>query len=217
MGLKERLLALATADGNLGNLSNFVEVTGKAVSDQRGNLGSLGNLEKEGGEHKTAETATAGGENRLTRPLLNEVTKVTKVTALKTKVESGNLSPEREVTEVTGRLVPAGPVAPGDAGLEWTGEAEDVPPRAPEPDWRRPRPLPEGSLVSRLCAAGATVRTWSVGRGGQASIEAPAGIPADLVKEVEARGWRIIPGGLPNPEAEHDSWLAGVPIADLER
>jgi len=76
---------------------------------------------------------------------------------------------------------------------------------------------PSGSLVARLCAAGATVRTWSVGRGGQASIEAPAGIPADLLREVEARGWRIIPGGRANPEAEHDSWLAGVPIAELER
>ena len=58
---------------------------------------------------------------------------------------------------------------------------------------------PRGSLVARLCAAGATVRTWSVGRGGQASIEAPAGIPADLLHEVEARGWRIIPGGRANP------------------
>lgn len=82
-------------------------------------------------------------------------------------------------------------------------------------------PLPNapapGSLVARLVAAGATVRTWSVGRGGQASIEAPAGIPADLLREVEARGWRIIPGGRANPEAEHDSWLVGVPIVDLER
>ena len=84
-----------------------------------------------------------------------------------------------------------------------------------EPD---PRLVPpKGSLVARLCAAGATVRTWSVGRGGQASIEAPTGIPADLLREVEARGWAIIPGGRANPEAEHDSWLAGVPIADLER
>ena len=83
-----------------------------------------------------------------------------------------------------------------------------------EPD---PRLVPpKGSLVHRLCAAGATVRTWSVGRGGQASIEAPAGIPADLLSEVEARGWRIIPGGKANPEAEHDSWLAGVPIRELQ-
>jgi hypothetical protein len=74
-----------------------------------------------------------------------------------------------------------------------------------------------GSLVARLCAAGATVRTWSVGRGGKASIEAPAGISAELLREVEARGWRVIPGGRANPEAVHDSWLAGVPIADLER
>jgi hypothetical protein len=77
-------------------------------------------------------------------------------------------------------------------------------------------PPASGSLVGRLCAAGATVRTWSVGRGGEASIEAPAGIPADLLREVEARGWRIIPGGRANPEAVHDSWLAGVPVAELE-
>lgn len=42
------------------------------------------------------------------------------------------------------------------------GAAEDVPPaRHAEPDWWRPKPLPVGSLVQRLCAAGATVRTWS--------------------------------------------------------
>jgi hypothetical protein len=214
MGLKERLLALAAGDGNP---TNPPEVTGKDVLNQSGNPSNPGNPEKGDGGHETAETGTAGGENRLTRPLLNEVTKVTKVTALKTKAESGNPNAEREVTGVTGHRVPATPVAPGDAGVEWTGEAEDVAPHAPEPDWRRPRPLPEASLVARLCAAGATVRTWSNGRGGQASIEAPAGIPTDLLREVEARGWRIIPGGKPNPEAEHDSWLAGVPIADLQR
>ncbi len=83
-----------------------------------------------------------------------------------------------------------------------------------EPD---PRLVPpKGSLVHRLCTAGATVRTWSEGRGGKASIETPAGISAELVREVEARGWRIIPGGGANSEAEHDSWLAGVPIAELE-
>jgi hypothetical protein len=49
-----------------------------------------------------------------------------------------------------------------------------------------------------------------------AEIEAPPGIPTDLLHEVEARGWRIIPGGKANPEAEHDSWLAGVPIAELK-
>lgn len=68
----------------------------------------------------------------------------------------------------------------------------------------------------RLCAAGATVRTWSVGRGDEASIEAPAGISAELLREVKARGWRVIPGGRANPEAVHDSWLAGVPIAEFE-
>jgi hypothetical protein len=73
---------------------------------------------------------------------------------------------------------------------------------------------PQGSLVSRLCAAGATVRTW--GCGDRSQVELPAGISAELLREVEARGWRIIPGGRANPEAVHDSWLAGVPIAALE-
>lgn len=84
-----------------------------------------------------------------------------------------------------------------------------------EPDLRL-RP-PKGSLVARLCAAGATVRTYGTRDGATAAIEAPAGIPAELLREVETRGWRIIPGGKPNPEAEHDSWLADVPIADLSR
>ena len=79
-----------------------------------------------------------------------------------------------------------------------------------EPD---PRLLPpKGSLQSRLVAVGATVNTY----GKRASVRAPAGIPLELVREVEARGWAIIPGGKPNPEAEHDSWLAGVPIAELD-
>jgi hypothetical protein len=73
---------------------------------------------------------------------------------------------------------------------------------------------PRGSLVARLTAAGATVRTW--GGGDRSQVELPAGIPAELLREVEARGWRIIPGGRANPEAVHDSWLAGVPIAELE-
>ena len=73
---------------------------------------------------------------------------------------------------------------------------------------------PRGSLVARLTAAGATVRTW--GGGDRSQVELPAGISADLLREVEARGWRIIPGGRANPEAVHDSWLAGVPIAELE-
>ena len=114
-------------------------------------------------------------------------------------------------------LHPAGDVAlgaddPGDEGLEWAGEVEEMQAQPSEPDCWRPKPLPAGSLLARLCAAGATVRTY----GREASIEAPAGIPADLLHEVEARGWRIIPGGRANPEAEHDSWLAGVPIAELE-
>ena len=115
------------------------------------------------------------------------------------------------------RLAPAGDVAlgpddPGDDGLEWAGEVEDVPPATSERDWYRPKPLPAGSLVARLVAVGATINTY----GKRASVRAPAGIPAELVHEVQARGWAIIPGGKPNPEAEQDSWLAGVPIAELE-
>ena len=68
--------------------------------------------------------------------------------------------------------------------------------------------------MRRLAAAGATVREWD--GGDQSQVELPAGIPVDLLREVEARGWRIIPGGRANPEAEHDSWLAGVPIAEFE-
>ena len=71
---------------------------------------------------------------------------------------------------------------------------------------------PKGSLQARLVAVGATVNTY----GKRASVRAPAGIPSELVREVEARGWAIIPGGKPNREAEHDSWLAGVPIAELD-
>jgi hypothetical protein len=100
---------------------------------------------------------------------------------------------------------------------EWRGEVEHEPePKPGKPDWWHPKPLPAGSLVARLCAAGATVRSYSTGQGGIASIEAPAGIPAELVREVEARGWRIIPGGRPNRDAEHDSWLGGVSIHDLK-
>ena len=93
------------------------------------------------------------------------------------------------------------------------------PPGLQQPDDRcgpaEPLSPPSASLVRRLAAAGATVREWD--GGDQSQVELPAGIPVDLLREVEARGWRIIPGGRANPEAEHDSWLAGVPIAELER
>jgi hypothetical protein len=72
-----------------------------------------------------------------------------------------------------------------------------------QPPQRKSRPSnppASGSLVGRLCAAGTTVRTWSHGRGGQASIETPAGIPAELLHEVEAQGWRIIPAAGSTPE-----------------
>lgn len=218
MGLKERLLALAAGDGNTGNTAEEARVTEKTVTEQGGNTGNPGNTDFGEGEHETAEMGTPGGENTLTRPLLSRVTRATGVTSLKTRAESGNTTTDARVTGVTGRLVPSAPVAlgpddPGDEGLEWQGEAEDVPARKGEPDWWRPRPLPEGTLHARLVAAGATINTY----GKCASVRAPAGIPAELLHEVEARGWRIIPGGRANPEAEHDSWLAGVPIAELER
>jgi|GEM_PF-6095622 len=108
------------------------------------------------------------------------------------------------------RLVHQGDPEPDPAG--WLGEVElAAPPASDKPSWWHPKQLPVGSLPARLVAVGATINT---AKGG--SVRAPAGIPADLLREVEARGWRIIPGGKPNPEAEHDSWLAGVPIADLE-
>jgi hypothetical protein len=82
-----------------------------------------------------------------------------------------------------------------------------------ETSCRRLTSPPAGSLLARLAAAGATVRVWN--EDDQSQIELPAGISADLLHEVEARGWRIIPGGRANLEAVHDSWLAGVPIAEL--
>lgn len=217
MGLKELLTARAVPVCNLCNRVTSGEVTEITVSNQRCNLCNRCNLTKEESADETAEAGTAAGENCLTRPLLSEVTEVTQVTALKTKEESCNLTGTAEVT--SGKRCPASDVAPspddpGDDGLDWAGEVEPEP--EPEPEWRRPRPLPETSLVAALVAAGATVRTWSDRRGGKASIEAPAGIPAELVHEIDARGWRIIPGGRANPEAEHDSWLAGVPIAEFD-
>ena len=76
---------------------------------------------------------------------------------------------------------------------------------------------PPGSLHARLCEAGATVRTYGGQQGAKAEVELPAGISAELLHEVEARGWCIIPGGRANAEAEHDSWLNGVPISELIR
>ena len=49
------------------------------------------------------------------------------------------------------------------------------------------------------------MRTYAGKDGAKAEIEAPAGISAELLREIEARGWRIIPGGRANPETVHDS------------
>ena len=204
MGLKERLLALAAGDGNSGNTAENIHVTEKAVSNQSSNTGDAGNT---GSRECLGETGTAGAPDRenLTHvPLLSRVTRVTGVTSLKTREESGNTAGESRVAGVT-----------DDEGLEWQGEADDVAP-PPEPQLSHrggPNPPAEGSLVARLCAAGATVRSY----GSEASIVAPAGIPVELLAEVERRGWRIIPGGKPNAEAEHDSWaFGGVGIRELD-
>jgi hypothetical protein len=198
MGLKDLLLQRA---GSRGSLTQNGEATEKVVSNQRGSLNSRGSHENAGGR---AKTDTEGGDpENLSRDLLfSEVTKDTEATSLKAKEESGSLAKNQKATEATD---------PAD----WQGKAEDVAPQ-PEPESARWRPSlapASGSLFQRLVAAGATVNTY----GSRASIRAPAGIPLELVKVVEARGWRIIPGGKPNLEAEHDSWLAGVPIADLSR
>lgn len=217
MGLKERLLARRDAAGNTGNTGNVECVTGKTVIEQGGNTGSTGNTDFEEVGAKEDTDGVSGGENLSRDPLLSLVTLVTGVTGLKTKAKSGNKVGAARVTGVTDALVPAGPVAlgqddPGDHGLGWVGEAQGAAPPKPEPAWWRPKLLPQGSLHARLVAAGATINTY----GSKASVRAPAGIPAELVQEVEARGWAIIPGGKPNPEAEHDSWLAGVPVAELK-
>ena len=110
---------------------------------------------------------------------------------------------------------PDEPVLP-PASLPPAGELSTKPiagDRIAEPGPHRTFAPLAGSLQARLVAVGATVNTY----GKRASVRAPAGIPLELVREVEARGWAIIPGGRPNDEAEHDTWLAGVPIAELER
>jgi hypothetical protein len=141
---------------------------------------------------------------------------------------SKSADPDPVYEEVTGGLPglapaslhPAGEAAlgsgiRGDDGLEWQGDVEEAQARTSEPEPHRAYLAPPArSLVARLAAAGATVRLWDGGDHSQ--VELPAGIPAELLREVEARGWTIIPGGRANPEAEHDSWLADVPIRELE-
>ena len=176
-------------------------------------------------------------QNRLSEPSRSrerhlETHACAKETDLRTDQQNNPVYPVCPVSEgvrvVSGEAYPVlpglrpdgdaalGPDDPGDDGLEWYGEVEE--PIAGDRIGEDPEPHrayltpPAGSLQSRLVAVGATVNTY----GKRASVRAPAGIPADLLHEVEARGWAIIPGGKPNPEAEHDSWLAGVPIAELE-
>ena len=107
---------------------------------------------------------------------------------------------------------PVHPVHPVQASKSGTSTPVQNAPLPGSPGSAALGPVP-GSLQARLTAVGATVNTY----GKRASVRAPAGIPLELVREVEARGWAIIPGGRPNDEAEHDTWLAGVPIAELER
>jgi hypothetical protein len=198
MALKDLLLKRA---GSLGSLAENVEATEKAFSSQLSSLSSRGSHENAGGG---ANTDTEGGEpkNFSRDPLFGEATKATEATSLKTREEFGSLEKNQKATEATDPI-------------DWQCKIEDVAPQSePEPAPLRPSLAPvSGSLVQRLVAAGASFDTY----GSRASIRAPAGIPLELVQSVEARGWRIIPGGKPNPEAEHDSWLAGVPIADLSR
>ena len=171
--------------------------------------------------HACAEDASHTGQSK-SMDRVDRVDQASKSAGLKNSEPGSKTASPGEPGSPTASLHPAGGVAlgpddPGDEGLAWHGEYEAPLPPASEPVPPRPSHAPApGSLVQRLVAAGATVRTWSDGRGGKASIEAPAGIPLELVEEIERRGWAIIPGGKPNTEAEHDSWLAGVPIADLE-
>ena len=205
MGLKERLLARLAEAGNHGNRATESLVTEFSSTKQQGNHRNHGNRDLGKVEGESGEEAAGVGPDpeKASRDLYyNKVTTVTTVTALETKADSGNRADDVAVTAVT-----------EPDPVEWQGEAEDVAPPKPEPAWWRPRPLPQASLHARLVAVGATVNTY----GSKASVRAPAGIPADLLHEVEARGWRVIPGGRANPEALHDSWLAGVPIRELER
>ena len=196
MGLKDLLLQRA---GSLGSLAENAEATEKALSNQSGSLSSRGSHENAGGRAKK-DTGCSDPENLSRDLLFSEVTKATEATSLKIKEESGSLAKIQKATEATD---------PAD----WQGQAEHVAPQPKPARWRPSLAPAPGSLVQRLVAAGATVNTY----GSRASIRAPAGIPAELLHEVEARGWRIIPGGKPNPVAERDSRLAGVPMADLSR
>ena len=74
-----------------------------------------------------------------------------------------------------------------------------------------------GGLVARLCRWGAAIRSWAAESGDATEIEVPFDMLAGLAREIRARGWRIVPDGKRNPEAEHDSWLAGIPCRELER
>ena len=211
MTLKDVLARLAQEGGSMSSTAASGHATGKSHMEPSGSASSISSMGFVDGRDEITEEATCGvgaGENAHAS-YNNNATLATYATALKERGKTGSKAGSTFATACYPGLHPAA----------WQGEAEDVAPQpVPAPRLRRaPNPPAESSLVQRLVAAGATVRTWSNGRGGQASVEAPAGIPAGLVAEVDRRGWRIIPGGKANPEADHDSWaFGGVGIQELD-
>ena len=210
MSLKELLLRRAAGAGNIGSTATGPLVTRKTFSDQSGSNGNAGNADFGHGRETRADgsTATAVKQDILVKLDSRDlpsmcVTHVTHVTMLENKEKTGNTRQAADVTRVTFGVEPAA-----------SPQGKPAADRGRSPSWREPNLPTPGSLVGRLAAAGATVRVWD--GGDQSHVELPAGISAELLHEVEARGWRIIAGGRANPEAVHDSWLAGVPIAELD-
>jgi hypothetical protein len=126
---------------------------------------------------------------------------------------------DRSSSEVAGVLLPKNPTGSAASATEVATVAE-VASTAPRAGRRRPdrlcaNPPAPTSLIARLTAAGATVRTW--GGGDNSLVEVPECLSDGLLREVGARGWRVIRGGKPNAEAEHDSWaFGGVGIRGLD-